>query len=266
MRNFIIGVIGGIGNIVPGLSGGALLVILGLYQKCITAITEIVKFKNLKQNILFLIPIGLGVIVGTVAVGNLLLVLLNKFPMQTSYAFVGFLIGTIPMLFKEANKNGFNKKYLITFSITIFIGLILLYLKSYHGLQVMNLTFLQGFLLGLVLAGSTIIPGISSTVLLSVMGYYDYYLTAVSSLDIISLFPIMLGLGIGAIGFIFLINFLLKKYYGYTYYAVSGFCIATIPAVLRGHLGFDLITLFSLLIAGASFSITYYLGKKANKN
>ncbi|MDD2505563.1 MAG: DUF368 domain-containing protein [Bacilli bacterium] len=266
MINLLKGVIGGIGNIIPGLSGSALLVILGVYQKSIDAITEIVKFRNLKKNILFLIPIGIGIIIGTVLFGNVLLALLDKFPMQTSYAFVGFLIGTIPLLFKEANKNGFNYKFMIPLIITLFIGLSMVLLKEYQGTKVADLNFMEGNLLGFVLAGSTIIPGISGTVLLSMLGYYDYYLLAVSTVNIVALLPILLGLGLGALIFVFLISFLLKKYYGYTYYAVSGFCIATIPAVVRGSLGFDFNTLISLIIALFACLVTINIGKKSSEN
>lgn len=262
MANFFKGIIGGVGNIVPGLSGSALLVVLGVYQECIKAVTEIVKFKNLRKNILFLLPIGIGVIIGTVLFGNILLFLLDRYPMPTSYAFLGFLVGTIPLLFKEANKEGFNIKYLIPLFITFLIGISLLFFKNYDGLQVADLTFMQSCFLGFVLAGSTVIPGISSTVLLSLLGFYDYYLHAISKIDIVALFPIMIGLGAGGIIFVFLIHFLLKKYYGYTYYAVAGFCIATIPAVMRGHFLFNLETLISIISAIVAFAITIYIGKR----
>lgn len=265
MINFLKGILGGIGNIVPGLSGGALLVIMGLYQECITAITEVVKLKNLKKNISFLMPIGLGVILGTILFGNIILFFLDIYPMQTSYIFVGFIIGTIPLLFKEANKYGFKKSYIIPLIITFVIGIALLLLKNYEGVQVGSLTFIESAILGSVLAGSTVIPGISSTVILSLIGYYDYFLYAVSKVDLVTLFPIFTGLGIGAIFFVFLINFLLKKHYGFTYYTVSGFCIATIPAVARGQFAFNVETLVSLILAFLAFTITYQIGYKSER-
>ena len=265
MVNFFKGILGGVGNIIPGLSGSALLVIVGLYQKCINAITEIVKFKNLKKNILFLIPIGLGVVVGTVVIGNVLVYVLDKFPMQTSYAFLGFIVGTIPMLFKEANKKGFKKSYIIPLAIAIAAGFSLLLLKNSSAVQDLELHFIEKMILGFILAGSTIIPGISSTVLLSMIGYYEFYLVAVAKVDVIALLPVMIGLGIGAIMFAFLIKVLLDKHYGYTYYAISGFCIATIPAVIRGSFGFNLVTLISCLLAVIAFALTYYTSKQSKK-
>ncbi len=265
MANFLKGILGGIGNIVPGLSGSALLVILGIYQESINAITELIKFKNIKKNILFLMPIGLGVIFGTILFGNILLFLLEEYSMPTSFSFIGFILGTIPLLFKEANKEGFNFKFLIPMVITLVIGIVLLNLKDYNGVQAEALTFIEKMALGFVLAASTIIPGISSTVLLSLLGFYDFYLTAIAHVDIIELFPVVIGLCIGAIIFVLLMHFLLKKLYGYTYYAVSGFCIATIPAVLRGKVGFDLITFISIVCAISAFAMTYMVSKKSCK-
>lgn len=260
MINFFKGILGGIGNIIPGLSGSALLVIFGIYQDCLNSITEIIKFKNLKKNILFLIPIALGIGAGTVLFGNVLLFFLNRWPMPTSYSFLGFIIGTLPLLFKEANKEGFNKKYFIPLIITLIIGISLIYLKNTDIIQINKINFVEGIILGIVLASSTIIPGISSTVLLSIIGMYEVYLVAIAKVDIITLLPIAIGFTIGAVIFATLINFLLKKFYGYTYYFITGFVISTIPAVIKGNFGFNLISFLSILIAIITFSLTYYLG------
>ena len=97
------------------------------------------------------------------------------------------------------------------------------------------------------------------------LGFYDFYLEAIAHVDVIQLFPVVIGLGFGAIIFVFLMHYLLNKFYGYTYYAVSGFCIATIPAVLRGKVGFDLITFISIVCAISAFAMTYMVSKKSCK-
>ena len=263
MINFIKGILGGIGNIVPGLSGAALLVIFGIYEKCIESITEIIRFKNITKNILFLLPIAIGITLGTILFGNIIKFFLDNWPGPTTYAFFGFILGTVPFLFKEANKDGFNKKYLIAFFITLSIGIILAITSLSNSVQLTNINLSQSIILGIVLSASTIIPGISSTVLLSIIGMYDVYLDAVSSVDILFLLPVAIGFIIGAILFAFLINFLFKKYYGYTFYAIIGFTLATIPTVLRGSLSFDLISLISIILLIITFTITYLLGKRS---
>lgn len=265
MINFFKGVIGGIGNIIPGLSGSALLIIFGIYQSCLDAITEIVRFKNLKKNILFLLPIAFGIAIGTVLFAKIIRFFLNQWPMPTSYAFLGFIIGTLPLLFKEANKEGFNIKYLIPLVITAGIGIFLMLLKNAEVLQMTNISLGQGIILGAVLASSSIIPGISSTVLLSIIGMYDVYLKAIDQIDVVLLFPIGIGFVAGVIFFAFVISFLLKKHYGYTYYFITGFVISTIPAVLRGSLGINWMSLISIIIAICSFLLTYSVGIKRSK-
>ena len=107
MINFFKGVAGGIGNIVPGLSGSALLVILGIYDKCIDAISNL--FKDFKNSFKFLFPIGCGILFGTFVFANIIEVSLNNFSLATSIIFVGFMIGTLPSLFKQAYKEKFKK-------------------------------------------------------------------------------------------------------------------------------------------------------------
>ena len=262
MVNFIKGVVGGIGNIVPGLSGSLLLIILDVYESCIKALNEIVKFKNIKKNIIYLIPIALGIIGGTIFFGRIIEFFLYKWPMSTSYAFFGFILGTIPYIFKSANKKGFKKSYIIIFFLTFFTGVIFGILSAFSTLQLSNINFVNQLILGLTLAMSTIIPGISSTVLLTMLGMYDIYLSALAKIDILFFVPVSIGFAIGVIIFTRLISYLLKKYYGYTFYAILGFSLATLPAVLRGSLGVNTVSLVSLIIMFFSYLITYTIFKK----
>src|SRR5574344_1894596 len=128
MSNFFKGILAGIGNIVPGLSGGALLVIFGLYEKCLNAISKI--FKDFKKSVIFLFPVFCGIIIGTLLFSNIILICIFNFPLAKSIAFVGFMIGTLPSLFNEATKEGFKKTYLIPLAITFALGVILLFIDN----------------------------------------------------------------------------------------------------------------------------------------
>ena len=99
MKNFFKGIIVGIGGIAPGLSGSVLLVIFGLYQKTINAIGTL--FKKFKKNIMFLVPLFLGFGVGVLLFSKVVDYLLNTFEMQTRFAFLGLVIGTIPLRSKK---------------------------------------------------------------------------------------------------------------------------------------------------------------------
>ncbi len=262
MSNFFKGILAGIGNIVPGLSGGALLVIFGLYEKCLNAISKI--FKDFKKSVIFLFPVFCGIIIGTLLFSNIISICIFNFPLATSIAFVGFMIGTLPSLFNEATKEGFKKTYLIPLAITFALGVILLFIDNSFSLKI-NINFFSLIFIGFIIALSTFIPGISSTVLLTMLGFYETYLESINTLNLKILGPTILGLAIG--GFILskLISYLLKKYYGYTFFAIIGFVVATIPALLTTKIIFDYELLVGITIGIIAFVLTNFTTMKANK-
>ena len=124
INRFLIGILIGSGAILPGISSGVLCVVFGIYDKLIDCVLGF--FKNIKKNIMFLIPISLGSVIGVIVFGNILKTLFNTFPMQTKFAFIGLILGCVPNLFKIANsKKGFRLHYLIytiaSFILTIFL-------------------------------------------------------------------------------------------------------------------------------------------------
>ena len=107
MKTLLKGIIVGIGGIAPGLSGSVLLVILGLYQKALNAISTL--FKNFKKNIAFLIPLIIGFGIGVLIFSKVVDFFLNNFEMQTRFTFLGLVLGTIPLFFKEVKEWIFKK-------------------------------------------------------------------------------------------------------------------------------------------------------------
>ena len=261
MKNFIKGIFVGIFNIIPGLSGSAFLIVLGLYDKCINAIANILK--RPKENFLFLFPIGLGIIIGTYIFSNIIFSLLNKWPMQLYIIFTFFLLGTIPHLLKESTKKGFKKTYLIPFTITFSIGILILFIKT-NNLNYYKINLLNCFSIGSLLSFSTIIPGISSTVLLSLFGLYKTYIYSISSLNIYLLIPILIGFAITTFLITKLINYLINNYYGYTYFAILGFTISTIPSLLKNQIILNTSFFISIILGLFCFTITYFSFKVSN--
>ena len=128
MKTLLKGIIVGIGGIAPGLSGSVLLVILGLYQKALNAISTL--FKNFKKNIAFLIPLIIGFGIGVLIFSKVVDFFLNNFEMQTRFTFLGLVLGTIPLFFKEVKRNGFSKKYYIFIVVAACVGIALFSLNS----------------------------------------------------------------------------------------------------------------------------------------
>lgn len=256
MKNLLKGVLAGIGNIIPGLSGCSLLIIFNLYENCIEAISNI--FKNFKKSILFLLPIGLGILIGTFTFSNVIKYCLENFPTPTSIIFASFVLGTLPTLFKHATKKGFQKKYILPFLITFTIGILLLKIDPNITTTYKNENLINLILIGIVVASSTIIPGISCTVLLSLMGTYTIYINAISTINLNILIPIGIGFALGAFILSTIINYLFKNYYGYTYFAIIGFTISTIPALINTKLFFNSELIISITLGILAFILTHY--------
>ena len=250
MTNFIKGILVGIFNIVPGLSGSALLIAFGLYDKCISAISDI--FKNPKKSFLFLFPIGLGIIIGTYLFSNVILFFLNNYNSETYTVIIFLIISTIPYLFKEACKKGYKKFYLIPFTITFIIGLLLTFFKTTIK------TKLSYTLIGSIISFTTIIPGLSTTAVLSIFNLYKLYISTISSFNIYGIIQIFISFVITTFFISKLINYLINRYYGYTYFAIIGFSISSCLLLFNN---ISSINVISLMIGTIFFTFTYLFFK-----
>lgn len=260
MYNFLKGVIVGIGGIAPGLSGSVLLVILGLYQKTVTAIGTL--FKNFKRNVVFLFPLCLGFGTGVILFSKLVDYLLTNFEMYTRFAFLGLVLGTVPLFYKEVKKEGFNKKYYLIIFLSACVGFSLFYFNKDLFPAITNPNIFQSVILGIAVAGSSIIPGVDSAVILSSLGLYELYVSSLANLDLSVLIPAGIGLIFGVLVISFLINKILSRYYTLTFSIIFGLFLSIIPNVLNNScmLGFNINSIISVLILIISFGISYFLG------
>ena len=259
MKNFLKGIIAGIGGVAPGLSGSVFLVILGLYQKTINAIGTL--FKNFKQNVLFLIPLCLGFGVGAILFSKLVNFLLANYEMYTRFAFLGLVLGTIPLFYKEVKKEGFQKKYYIYIIIAACLGLVLLGFNKSLFPTITNPNLVQSVFLGIAVAGSSIIPGVDSAVILSCLGLYELYVSSLANFNLPVLIPAGFGLVIGALLISFVMNKLIKKYYTATFSIIFGLFLSIIPSVLNEScvIGFNFQTLLSFILLILGFALSYFL-------
>ena len=267
MKIFLKSIIVGIGGVSPGLSGSVLLVMFGLYERVIGAIGGF--FKNIKKNLLFLIPVFGGFFVGVFLFSKLIDLLLSTFPMQTRFAFLGLVIGAIPLFYREIRKKGFSKKYYLFIAISCIVGLALLILSKGSIGKVTEPNIFQSVFLGFAVAASYIIPGVDSAVILSALGIYELYVSSIASLDFSVLIPALFGLGIGALSIAFIMTKLLSKFYTATYSVIFGLFISIIPSVLDEScvIAFDLKTAVSFVFAILGFFVSFYLSdiKKNNE-
>ena len=230
--NVMKGVLIGAGAIVPGVSSGVLCVILGIYEKLLDAVLNF--FKDIKKNFKFLFPIALGVGIGILIFSNVLNYLLIEFPVQTKSIFIGLIIGTIPALVKEVNtKEKFHPQNMVYLCIALVIGIATVVLESMlKEMHIEQMNFMYLLLCGFVMSIGIIVPGVSSTIILMLLGVYSIYLQSIANLYLPVLIPIAIGLLLGSIVVMKLTKKLLERHYGKTFYSIIGFTIGSIFVLL----------------------------------
>jgi len=260
------GIIIGIGKIIPGVSGSMLAISMGIYQKMIDSVNNF--FKDLKSNFLFLLKIGIGVLLSIVFLSNIILKCLDKYYIITMFLFIGMIIGSFGDIKKEINIRN-NKIIFITIFLTLLFGLI--NINKDINIESSYLNFFYFILVGFIDALTMVIPGISGTATLMMIGAYNKLMETFSNLlninYIYSSFMIMLPFAIGlVIGIIFtvkLINYLLKRHKDNTYSAIMGFGISTI-VIMAVKCIYSNYTFLNLIIAFIMLGIGVFISKKIN--
>lgn len=264
--NILKGIVIGIGGIAPGVSGGAFAVMLGVYDKLTEAIATF--YKDFWAKMTFLSSIGIGVGIGIVGFSNVMTFLFAHFETLVKFAFIGLMVGTLPSVFGEANKSGFKKRFLVPFTLSFALTVIFAYLdsKGVDRISVSVLSTSGAVFYGGVIALGTIVPGISSSIILMYAGVYEAVLTGISNLDFAMLIPMGFGFGLTVLLLAKIISYMFKKFYGYTYYMVLGFVVGSIVALMPDvNENGDLLAGISVAFIGAGLSYGLgYVAKKRN--
>jgi len=278
IKNFIGGILIGIANIIPGVSGGTIIVILGLFDKVMEAISNIFKikisFKDRMNSLLFILQIGIGLLVGLVGFAKVLEFLFVKFEIQTLFLFAGLIIASIPMLKKQEMEN--KKIKPLYFILGILLIGIIAYLNPGEKSNIVELETLLStkltlaYLLSLVgigaIAGATMIfPGISGSMVLLVTGKYHLfkgYVANVTTFDLKVLIPLMfiaLGVGIGIILSAKLTNYLLKNFKQHTMSFIIGLIIMSSIIILptSGYNLMNILTSVLMFVVGVVIVKTF---------
>jgi len=229
------GALMGIATLIPGVSGGTMGIILGIYDKIIHAMSSF--FKDWKKNVLFLLEVGIGSLIGIALFSNLIEAAMEKFEKPMIYLFLGVICGGLPVLYKKA-KAPDGKKIDLLYLIGGFLIVIPMALKSSMIVNMANSTGILSFIFllfaGFIIAVALILPGISTSFMLLAMGLYDITLKAVSTFDVSFLIPIVLGCVIGIITTTKLLENMMNKHPRQTYLMILGFVASSILQVFPG--------------------------------
>lgn len=266
IRLFFSGVLIGIANIIPGVSGGTMAVVLGVYDDLISAFNAGLNPRNwTRLPYGFLLAVFGGALVGIAGFASVVSYLLDTFPQPTQLFFVGLILGSLPVIFRAMGDTSLSVKDAIVFVVCFSFILMTLFAPQYEasfssesGYSLVSLLFL--FFSGVIAAGAMIVPGISGSLLLLLMGSYYPILEAVETRDITVLVVVMLGACIGIGAFSKLISVCLSRFHKTTYFAILGLIIGSIPKLLPA-MGFDRLSFVGMMALLVGGGVAYALDK-----
>lgn len=232
---FIKGAVIGGTMLVPGVSGGTMAMILNIYDKLISSVSSFMKDK--RNSLLFLVIFAAGAGAGMILFSKPLLHLIETHTMPTLYFFMGAVVGGIPLILKQAG----TKRFSIRDVFYIFIGITIVFAVSHVPADKMGAAAGDGihgivFLMaaGLFIAIGLVLPGISVSYLLLIIGLYDETMMAISRLYMPYLIPLAVGLGAGIIVTTKMIEKALTIYPHPTYTMILGFVFGSVTEVFPG--------------------------------
>lgn len=260
--NFFKGIAIGIGMIVPGFGGGTTAIVLGVYSDLISAVANI--FKPTKEKIVFLFTIGIGAVVGILSLSKAIPWMIDAFRVPMMFLFIGAMFGSLPILISQARIPKFSPGVIIWPIVGAAIVFLLSKIPenslSAKGDGIFGILII--ILAGLLVAIALILPGISASYMLLILGLYESTLAAINNRDI--LYISLLGAGIIGGSFIFakILESSIAKYSAPTFLIIIGFLLGSIKDIFPGvPTGMDIVYSFLTLTAG--FLIVFFVTRKS---
>lgn len=277
IKTILKGMVMGTANIIPGVSGGTMAVSMGIYDKLIHCVTHL--FKEFKESMKFLIPVVLGMGIALVGLSFIIEPAFAYFPLQTNCLFVGLIVGGLPAVIKKVKGKGVKAGYVLPFLVffAIVTGMAAIGERegaaadlSFHLSSVIRL-----FGIGIVASATMVIPGVSGSMMLLLMGYYNpivaaikNFVTALAAFDINGilqgcgvLVPMGLGIVVGIFAIAKLIEVIFEKFPIQAYWAIIGLIAASPFAIfLSGEVG--TVTVAGVLVSVVTFAVGFVTAMK----
>lgn len=263
-KNVYRGFVMGSADVVPGVSGGTIAVLLGIYDQLIAAINGLFS-KDWKKHVAFLVPLGIGIVLAIFTLANVLDWLLIHYPEHTYFTFLGLIIGVLPLLFHEAEARTYFKMnhIAILIVVAILVGLLSLLNDSEgaviveRSLSIYLLLFFSGFL-G---SAAMVLPGISGSFILLVIGVFSTVISAVRNFEFDVIIVTGAGIALGIIVMSRVIDYFLVNFRIGTYAVIIGMVIGSIFVIFPGWPTSFLPGIVSIGTFAFGLAIAYILGK-----
>ncbi len=291
LKDILCGILMGIANIIPGVSGGTMAVSMGIYDRIIGSITNL--FKQFKKSVMTLLPYGIGMLVAIIGLSYFIETFFEKYPLQTGSLFVGLILGGVPILIKKVSKKPSNERkskthgfdaisvvlFIIFFALIILLQIFGSDKEAKITLSVSVIQMVKLFIIGVIASATMVIPGVSGSMILLILGYYNPIIETINSTikalspwnfdtilhNVAILAPFGIGVLVGIFAIAKIIEFLLSRYEKRTYFAILGLVLASPFAIYMG-IGVGVITVASILVSVLTFAIgfliAYYLGRE----
>ncbi len=256
------GVLVGIGFITPGLSGGVLAVVFGIYERLMRFLGNI-RDKFL-QNVLFFLPVGIGGVIGVVAFSAVVDFAFSNYAAQFTWLFIGFIAGTFPSLVKTSGKKG-RKAWHWLLLVLVAAGTVFFmrWMENFHAVQ-LTPSFGNWLLSGALIALGVVVPGMSPSNFLIYLGLYQPMAAGIRHLDLGVIIPLLIGGVLVVLLFAKLVSWLFNKFYALMYHLILGIVVgSTIVIIPSGVRGWTIAVCAFLFVIGAL--ISYFLAKLDEK-
>ena len=273
------GMVIGLANIIPGVSGGTMMVSMGIYDTLIYCITHL--FKQFKKSVMTLLPYVIGMVAALVGLSFIITAALENYALPTNMLFIGLIFGGLPAILAQikGEKKGVPGVILFVLFAAFIIFLEVIRKENTANVQLSVLEVIKLFLMGVIASATMVIPGVSGSMMLMLFGYYHPIIdsvkgltTSLASFDMSAilanvgiLVPFGIGIVVGIFAIAKLIEVLLAKWKGLTYCAILGLVVASPAAILMGldYSGVGVMTvLVSIVTFAAGFAIAWALAKK----
>lgn len=248
-KDILRGVVIGVANAIPGVSGGTMMVSMGIYDNIIYCVTHL--FSRFKKSVLTLLPYFIGMAAGIVGLAYFIKAMYAYVPFQTSMLFIGLILGGIPILTERLKGKKIGVSHIAVFFI-FFVSIILMQYFGGNGkdaaLTLDFLSLVKLFIIGIIASATMVIPGVSGSMMLMILGYYNPIINSIT--DLISgltagdwatvfricgiLVPFGLGVVLGIFAIAKLIEILLHKYEALTYCGIMGLVVSSPVVILMG--------------------------------